>query len=98
MTKTSIGFLCRQGLNPKFFIQLSDTLLVKLTETYYVILWYMLTSIYYDDITMTQLVRFVGWGESFENKKKKKKKKFRTSEENYLATSGDQHWSLKFFG
>ena len=38
VTKTSIGFLCRQGLNPKFFIQLSDTLLVKLTETYYVIL------------------------------------------------------------
>ena len=38
VTKTSIGFLCRQGLNPKFFIQLSDTLLVKLIETYYVIL------------------------------------------------------------
>ena len=75
MTKTSIDFWCKQGLNPKFFIQLSDTLLVKLIETYYVILWYMLTSIYYDDITMTQLVRFVGWGESFENKKKKKKKK-----------------------
>ena len=73
MTKTSIDFWCKQGLNPKFFIQLSDTLLVKLIETYYVILWYMLTSIYYDDITMTQLVRFVGWGESFENKKKKKK-------------------------
>jgi len=31
----------------------------------------MLTSIYYDDITMTQLVRFIRWGESFENKKKK---------------------------
>ena len=34
-TKTPIGFWCRQGLNPKSLIQLSETLLVKLIRTYY---------------------------------------------------------------
>ena len=32
--KTPISFLCRQGLNSRFLIQLSKTLPVKQTETY----------------------------------------------------------------
>ena len=33
-TKTPISFWCKQGLNPKFLIQQSETLPVKLTETH----------------------------------------------------------------
>ena len=33
-TKTPIGFLCRQGLNPESLIQLSETLPVELTGTH----------------------------------------------------------------
>ena len=33
-TKIPIDFWCRQGLNPKSFIQLSETLLVELTRTH----------------------------------------------------------------
>ena len=33
-TKTSIDFWCRWRLNPNFFIQSSETLLVELTGTY----------------------------------------------------------------
>ena len=34
LTKTLISFYCRRGLNPKSLIQLSETLLVELTETH----------------------------------------------------------------
>ena len=33
-TKTPIGFLCRQGLNPESLIQPSETLPVELTGTH----------------------------------------------------------------
>ena len=35
-TKTPISFWCRRGLNPKSLIQLSETLPVELTETYFI--------------------------------------------------------------
>ena len=33
-TKTPIGFWCKQGLNPKCFIQPLETLSIELTETH----------------------------------------------------------------
>ena len=34
-TKTPISFWCRRRLNPRFFIQPSETLLIELTGTHY---------------------------------------------------------------
>ena len=34
-TKTPIGFWCRRGLNPRFLIQLSETLPIELVRTHY---------------------------------------------------------------
>ena len=33
-TETSINFLCKRGLSPKFLIQLLETLPIELTETH----------------------------------------------------------------
>ena len=39
-TKTSINFLCRQGLNVRFLIQPSEILPIELIETHYIVIYY----------------------------------------------------------